>query len=114
MSYADIAAQNKAAFGPSGEHEHKWGPVAHAAFTGNPHRKCTVSGCTWITLDLRDDDDPSEGACEMHIEAIDAALDALATDPDVHEGDYFLALNDIAFRITQAQKNTRSNRKGTK
>lgn len=36
-------------------HEHEWGPVEHARFTGNPHRKCT--GCDEITLDLNDEED---------------------------------------------------------
>lgn len=46
--------------GPSGEHDHSWGPVEHAFFTGNPHRKCTVEGCRHITLDLSDDEDEDE------------------------------------------------------
>lgn len=46
------AAINKAAFGPAGEHEHVWEPTfREARFTGNPHRRCTIPGCTWITLD---------------------------------------------------------------
>jgi hypothetical protein len=38
-------------------HDHEWGPIEHAHFTGNPHRKCQVIGCRSITLDL-DDDEP--------------------------------------------------------
>lgn len=40
-----------------GPHEHAWGPVEHARMTGNPHRKCTVPGCRFVSLDLYDDDD---------------------------------------------------------
>lgn len=36
-------------------HDHQWGPVELARFTGNPHRKCQVAGCKAITLDLSDD-----------------------------------------------------------
>lgn len=36
------------------DHEHQWGPVELAHFTGNPHRKCQV--CWWVTLDLHDDE----------------------------------------------------------
>lgn len=32
----------------------KYGPVQHARFTGEPHRKCEK--CGWVTLDLTDDD----------------------------------------------------------
>lgn len=38
------------------EHEHVWGPVEHAHMTGNPHRKCQVEYCHFVTLDLYDDD----------------------------------------------------------
>lgn len=38
------------------DHEHKWGPVEIAWITGNPHRKCQISGCHFITLDLHDDE----------------------------------------------------------
>jgi hypothetical protein len=41
------------------EHEHEWGEVEQAIFTGNPHRKCKVYGCNQITLDI-DDYDPEE------------------------------------------------------
>lgn len=34
------------------EHEHEWGPVEHATFTGNPNRKCE---CGAVTLDLEGD-----------------------------------------------------------
>jgi hypothetical protein len=40
----------------SDDHEHVWGPVEEARFTGNPHRSCQVPGCREITLDLSDDD----------------------------------------------------------
>lgn len=43
---------NRAAYGPAGEHDHVWEPTfRNAPLTGNPHRHCTVEGCTWITLD---------------------------------------------------------------
>lgn len=38
------------------EHEHQWGPVEHAHMTGNPHRKCQVEGCGFVSLDLHDDE----------------------------------------------------------
>jgi allantoicase len=42
-------------------HEHVWGPVVDTAvFTGNPHRKCQVEDCRFITLDLTDEDDNDE------------------------------------------------------
>lgn len=44
-------------YGEEGEHEHKWGVVEIAPMTGNPHRRCEVLGCRFITLDL---DDPKE------------------------------------------------------
>lgn len=40
------------------DHEHDWGPIEHARFTGEPHRKCQVEGCRWISLDF--DDEPNE------------------------------------------------------
>lgn len=40
------------------EHEHRWGPVERARFTGNPHRRC--HDCGFITLDLFDDDEDEE------------------------------------------------------
>jgi len=39
---------------------HEWGEVEYARFTGNPHRKCKVYGCSAITLDLDDDDAEEE------------------------------------------------------
>lgn len=42
------------------DHEHVWGEIHLAHFTGNPHRKCIVEGCHFITLDLKDDDDEQE------------------------------------------------------
>lgn len=39
------------------EHEHKWGPVEHARFTGNPHRKCE---CGMISLDLGGDEESDD------------------------------------------------------
>lgn len=39
------------------EHEHKWGEVERATFTGNPHRKCQIEDCRVITLDLSDEED---------------------------------------------------------
>lgn len=38
------------------DHEHIWGEVELAHFTGNPHRKCTVGYCNHVTLDLHDDE----------------------------------------------------------
>lgn len=37
------------------KHEHVWGDVERSPMAGNPHRKCQVSGCKEITLDLVDD-----------------------------------------------------------
>jgi hypothetical protein len=37
------------------ECDHKWGPVEHARFTGNPHRKCQL--CGMVSLDLTDEDE---------------------------------------------------------
>jgi hypothetical protein len=39
------------------DHKHVWGEVETARMTGNPHRKCTVSGCKHISLDLDDEPD---------------------------------------------------------
>jgi len=36
-------------------HCHVWGPVEHARFTDNPHRKCQI--CDAVSLDLDEDDD---------------------------------------------------------
>lgn len=45
-------AINQAAYGPAGEHEHVWEPTFRLSpLAGTPHRRCTVDGCTWITLD---------------------------------------------------------------
>lgn len=44
---------------PEEEHQHEWGPVESARFTGNPHRKCLT--CGEITLDLDDDDGTDYG-----------------------------------------------------
>lgn len=41
---------------PIPDHDHQWGPVEHAFFTGNPHRKCKVDGCRFVSLDLHDDE----------------------------------------------------------
>ncbi len=46
------------------DHEHVYGPVELSRFTGNPHRKCTVPGCKFITLDLTDEDDDYDDAAE--------------------------------------------------
>ena len=53
---ARILEANRDAYGPAGEHDHAYGPVTAARLTGNPHRRCTVAGCRWVTLDLDDDD----------------------------------------------------------
>lgn len=37
------------------DHEHVWGLVELSRFTGNPHRKCQVSGCKCINMDLSDE-----------------------------------------------------------
>lgn len=55
MSYAETQAINAAAYGPKGEHLHVWGEMERSHFAGTAHRKCTVSGCTWINAY---DDDP--------------------------------------------------------
>lgn len=56
--YQRNTAINLAAMGPAGEHEHVWAKkLQHGAFTGEPSRKCTVKGCRWITLDLKDEED---------------------------------------------------------
>lgn len=39
------------------DHEHEWGPVELSWITKNPHRKCQVDGCKFITLDLTDEED---------------------------------------------------------
>lgn len=41
---------------PPTDHVHRFGRVERAHFTGNPHRRCVVAGCSLITLDLEDDD----------------------------------------------------------
>lgn len=38
------------------DHEHVWGPIEHAHFTGEPHRKCQVEGCRFISLDLDEEE----------------------------------------------------------
>lgn len=43
--------------GDDGGHEHEWGPVQRSLLSGNPHRKCQVPYCRFITLDLADDDE---------------------------------------------------------
>lgn len=43
---------NRAAYGPAGEHDHDWEPqFRFSRLAGTPHRRCTIEGCTWITLD---------------------------------------------------------------
>lgn len=42
------------------DHEHQWGPIERAWFSGNPHRKCQLDGCTVISLDLYDDEEEEE------------------------------------------------------
>ncbi len=54
---ADVRRQNAEMMGPLGDHEHIYGPVERAWITGNPHRKCLVDGCRFVSLDLSDDDD---------------------------------------------------------
>lgn len=39
-------------------HECQWGPIEHAFFTGNPHRKCKLCGI--VSLDLEDDDEDDD------------------------------------------------------
>jgi hypothetical protein len=41
-------------------HECEYGDLELARFTGNPHRKCTVTGCRNVTIDFDDDDDGLE------------------------------------------------------
>lgn len=47
---------NREMLGPIGPHAHAWGDVDIAPMTGNPHRKCTVEGCRFVSLDLSDDE----------------------------------------------------------
>lgn len=42
-------------------HKHEWGPIEHARFTGEPHRKCV---CGFVSLDLDDDDGEDEVASQ--------------------------------------------------
>lgn len=60
---AKIALTEEESFqwGPEGEHEHIWGPVEVSRFAGNPHRKCQVDGCRFVSLDLEDEEDFGEG-----------------------------------------------------
>ena len=37
------------------DHDHEWGQIEYAHFTGNPHRKCQIEGCHYVSLDLYDD-----------------------------------------------------------
>lgn len=58
MSLSENARINAELMGPAGDHDHVWEQtVRHALLTGNPHRKCTVGGCRFVTLDLSDDED---------------------------------------------------------
>ena len=38
------------------DHEHKWGPIEVSPFGGGPHRKCQVPLCSFVTLDLEDEE----------------------------------------------------------
>jgi hypothetical protein len=38
------------------DHDHLWGPLEHARFTGNPHRKCTIDGCQDIHMSMGEAD----------------------------------------------------------
>lgn len=40
-------------------HEHQWGEVERARFTGIPQRKCKIPFCNAFTMDLSDDEDDS-------------------------------------------------------
>ena len=35
---------------------HEWGEIEYAHFTGNPHRKCQIEGCRFVSLDLHEED----------------------------------------------------------
>lgn len=35
-------------YGPTGEHEHKWGDLERSRIAGTLHRKCQVDGCRFI------------------------------------------------------------------
>lgn len=41
---------------PIPDHEHKYGAVEHSRITETAHRKCTVDGCRFVSLDLHDDE----------------------------------------------------------
>lgn len=42
-------------------HEHEWGRIERSLFAGTLVRRCTSLGCSFITLDLDDEDfDPEE------------------------------------------------------
>ncbi len=41
-------------------HEHVYGEVEHARFTGNPHRKCQFPFCKHFSLDLSEDDEDED------------------------------------------------------
>lgn len=40
------------------QHEHEWGEIERARFTGEPHRKCEVEDCRMVSLDLDDEEWP--------------------------------------------------------
>jgi hypothetical protein len=42
------------------DHDHDFGPMEIAPFTGNPHRKCQLEGCRFVSLDFDDDEDSDE------------------------------------------------------
>lgn len=45
-------------------HIHEWkDEVEISRFAGNPHRKCKVDGCHFITLDIADDESHELGSC---------------------------------------------------
>lgn len=42
------------------EHEHEWGPMELSRFGGEPHKKCQVAFCNFISLDFDDMEDDDE------------------------------------------------------
>ena len=39
------------------EHMHEWGPIEVSHFAGTVHRKCTIAGCKYISIDFDEDDE---------------------------------------------------------
>jgi hypothetical protein len=39
------------------DHEHKWGEIEYSRLAGTPHRKCQVTFCKYISLDLGEEEE---------------------------------------------------------